>query len=348
MNDFEIFFIKTLPDNFLKKTLETINLNTTVFKKTPQYYVIDERETREKSLNEIISIRDKKKDVFIVADDILFIDGWYNALKKNYLNGDIIGFSMIDVKSGLLQDFGYDFIYIDDTLSYEGLYKYRDPKSLKLPEYRICDSVTGCAMFIKSHVFNVVPEFPLEGANRWGELIFSHLAAQNNLKTIVLSTHLYHHAISTKQTGSITKSSLSWLVEREQWQQVASNYLKNTKPVVSYKSIIDDDFRDLLEQSKTILIYGCGVNSDVILRNLTLKHWQICSGLPEEIGQVFRGKKVLDVKKINVDDYSCILITPIGYDKNILELFPHHSLDRIIGINRSKIDSNIVFYLRKI
>lgn len=343
MIDFEIFVIKTLPNEYIDRLSSNLDSEKARHDDFPSYRIVDESSTREKTLNKIITLRDKNKDILVIADDIVLIDGWFDSLKRNYCNGDIIGFSMIDAKSGLLQDFGYDFVKVDGELSYRGKHKGDNIASLNLPDYRECDSVTGCAMFIKSHVFEVVPEFPLEGANRWGEIIFSHLAAQNQLKTIVLSSHLQHYAISTKQKDSVKFSSLSWMVERGQWESLKLKFLTDAKPVNEFFSALDTALQLKLEEVNKGLIYGCGVNADFILNNLDLKNWDICSGLPEEIGQSFNGRKVLDVHALRVNLYDSVLITPTGYDQDILSCFPKPVSSNIFGLDIASINDQIVY-----
>lgn len=341
--NFEIFVIKTLPDEYIDRVSMSLDADKVQYENFPCFQVVTECSTREETLNKIICLRDKNKDILVVADDIVFLDGWFDSLKKNYQNGDIIGFSMIDAKSGLLQDFGYDFVEVDGDLSYRGKHKGDDPASLELPDYRQCDSVTGCAMFIKSHVFEVVTNFPLEGANRWGEILFSHIAAQNDLKTIVLSSHLQHYAISTKQKKSIKSSSLSWMVERDQWASLRLKFLEDVKPVSTFFSVLDPALRLKIKGVNKGLIYGCGVNADFILKNLDLSNWDVCSGLPEEIGQLFNGREVLDVHELRANLYDSILITPIGYDQDILRCFPKPLSLNVFGLEILNANNQIIY-----
>lgn len=346
MIDIEIYIIKSLPNEYIEKTINSIKLNRKFINASIK--IIDELETRETTLNEIMSIRDPSKDLFVVADDIIFIDGWLEALDRNYSNGDIIGFSMLDSKSGKLQDYGYDFILSDHGLSYRGMYKHSDPNNVDMEEYRECDSVTGCAIVIKKDVCNKVKNFPLEGANRWGELIFCHLAKKEGFKTIVLGAHLKHGAISTKQKKSATKSSLSWLIERDQWAHAVDSFLYDAKPKASFQSDLSDDLVLFLNQSKSILMYGCGINADALLSNISHQNWQIASGLKEEVNAKFRGKTILDISKIDFDNFDDILITPVGYDEDILRHFPTAIIKKIKGVSLTHINDKILLSLRKL
>ena len=343
----ELFFIKTLPDEYLERTLETLKSTDIDKSFVKDYTIIEELDVREQTLNNIIKNRNKKKDTLIVVDDILFRDGWLEALEKSYKYGDIIGFSMIDAKKGLLQDFGYDFIQIDGKLSYQGLYKNESLDNFNLPRYRYCDSVTGCAMLVKRHVFDIVAEFPKEGSNRWGEMIFSHLAAKQGLKTIVLSAHLEHYGISTKQKDSVKESSLSWLVERELWDHAVEMYLSDVAPIKTVVTVIDKKLRNKIEESNNILIYGCGVNADNIISILNIKKYIVCSGLPEEIGRTFHGKCVTDIDLVNFELFDNILITPIGYDDDILPKFTNFKMEKISGLDMVTTESVVRLELRE-
>ena len=343
----ELFFIKTLPDEYLERTLETLKSTDINKSFVKDYTIVEELDTREQTLNNIIKIRNKKKDTLIIADDILFRDGWLEALEKSYQNGDIIGFSMIDAKKSLLQDFGYDFIKIDGKLSYRGLYKHEPLDILSLPTYRHCDSVTGCAMLIKSHVFDIVVEFPKEGSNRWGEIIFSHLAARQGLKTIVLSAHLEHYGISTKQKDTVIESSLSWLVERELWDHAVESHLLDTAPIKTVFTVIDEKLKNKIEGSKNLLIYGCGVNADRIISILNIKKYAVCSGLPEEIGKPFHGECVMDADLVDFELFDYIVITPIGYDSDILPKFITCKMEKISGLDIVNTDTKIILKSKK-
>jgi hypothetical protein len=342
----ELFFIKTLPDEYLERTLETLKSTDINKSFVKDYTIVEELDTREQTLNNIIKIRNKKKDTLIIADDILFRDGWLEALEKSYQNGDIIGFSMIDAKKGLLQDFGYDFIQIDGKLSYQGLHKYESLDNFSLPTYRYCDSVCGCAMLVKSHVFDIVAEFPQEGSNRWGEMIFSHLAARQGLKTIVLSAHLEHYGISTKQKDTVKESSLSWLVERELWDYAVENHLFDVTPIKSVLTVIDKKLKNKIEETENILIYGCGVNADRIISILDIKKYVVCSGLQEEIGKMFHGECVMDVDLVDFELFDNIMITPIGYDSDILPKFSGCRIEQIVGLNLATTTAEVVITLR--
>ena len=318
MLQLEVFFIKSLPDIYLKNSLQS-------FHKTlgkdfyPDIKIIKEKETRELTLNEILKNRDKNKDLMIISDDIIFLPGWSESL-SNYIHlGDIIGFCMKFPQSNLIQDFGYDFIVIDEELTYRGLYKFEDLSKIKLPDYRECDFINGCCMLIKSGVLKVVNEFPLAGQNRWGELLFCKQAKTKGFKILVLGSLLEHYGIATKQKKEKNLSSISWIIERAMWQKVCRLYLHDVRASTQFRRVLmpslEQEFRRF---KKRTLIYGCGTIADFIIEKKLISNFDICSGLPEEIGKTFKNKIILNVEKINPELYGQVIITPIGYEEKIL------------------------------
>ena len=341
--EFDIFIIKTLPDEYLIKCKKSLKETSKGKITNNQIHLISEKESREITLNTILKKRDNEKDLFIVADDIVFLDGWYESLKDNYENGGIIGFSMIDAQSELLQDFGYDFVTIDGELSYRGLYKHKELTGLNLPSFRICDAVTGCAMYIKKAVLNDVNHFPLEGENRWGELLFSYLASKYGHDTIVLSAHLRHFGISTKQNKDVKKSSMSWLIEKELWIKAVKKYLKDLTPKKEIRITISEELLNLINHSKNCLIYGAGTVAYTIISSLNeSSKIDICSGLVEEIGLQLKGKKILNVKSVSQNNYDKIIISAIGYEAQIItDYFKNNNI-----ITLSK-ENNVIKILNK-
>lgn len=220
----QFFMINALTELNSKECLSSFFQTSGLNLRHDDIHIVKERETREITLNHILNIRDTSRDLFVFVDDIRFKEGWWQALQEATEVGDIIGFSMTDPRTQLLQDFGYDIVKIDSQLTYQGLYKHYDPNSLNLPPYRECSSVCGCAMWIRSDVLNAVGKFPLEGKNRWGELLFCAQAKKLGYQTVVTSQHLEHYGTSTKQKTDKKLSSLSWLIERDLWEKVAQKF----------------------------------------------------------------------------------------------------------------------------
>lgn len=318
-NHFEVFFIRSLPLEYLQRTLvsffETIPPQTKDF----DFTVVEERSQREETLNHILSLRSKEKDVLIIADDIIFRPGWYESLSKHYDSSDIFGFAMLFPNTTLIQDLGYDFIQVDGDLTYRGLYKNCELKNIQVPSIRQCDSICGCAMYIKKEVLEKVTSFSLDGNNRVGEIIFTQAAFEKGFNTHVLGSFLYHGGISTKQKKDPKLSSISWLYEKEKWRQNVNKHFQNVIPKEIITQKLSDSFVAKLSMAGKILIYGCGTVADFIIRQNIISDFDICSGLVEEIDNVFHEKIILDVTRLDLLDYDLILITPIGYEKAIIE-----------------------------
>ena len=330
--DFEIFIIKSLDHIFSEKLDQTIKQELVDHSTTVETTIIGECSTREHTLNHILDLRTSDKDLFILADDIIPVKGWMNVLKENFSRGSIFGFSMLDPGSGLVQNCGYDFVKIDGSLSYLGLHRYSKPTEITLTPYRICDAVTGCCMYVKKEVLSVVTCFPLQGNNRWGELIFSYNAKRKGFNTVVLGHYFKHLAISSKQKNSIKKSSISYLVEKQLWDCVEKELLSDVQVTKIHNTNLDNNLRHLLESSAPLLLYGCGKNTSILFKHLKPKTWEICTSLPEEIGRIFCGKKVLDIKNIKFSSFKNVLITPVGYDNDISALIPADIDCKVYGL----------------
>ena len=338
----QFFMIRALPDPNAKECLSTFYGTIGFDISENEIKIIDEKETREETLNYILTVRDKARDLFVFVDDIRFRQGWWQALNEASLVGDIVGFSMIDPKTGLLQDFGYDFVTIDSNLTYQGLYKHCDPDSVKFPRHRECSAVCGCAMWIRKDVLHAVPEVPLEGQNRWGELLFSAQAKKCGFKTVVSAKHLDHFGTSTKNKADIKLSSLSWLVERELWQKAAETYLKEVEITQRISRKLSARFQKTISASGRILIYGCGTIADFIGRKLSGKEFHIVAGLAEEIGKKFLGVEILDVREFEYNADDLVIITPIGYRGKIEPLFSE-CCARLVWIDVKKYPGVILY-----
>lgn len=309
---------------------------------------IQEAETRETTLNRILEVKQNGKDIFVFVDDILFEPGWWEILQLSLEHGEIIGFTMVDAISGYIQDNGYDLVRVDGRLQYKGYFKHQSPDDVDLPPYRIVDGITGCAMYIKDEVFEDVSEFPLDGVNRWGELLFSHLANKAGHRTIVTEGILKHYAISTKQKDDPKVSSMSWLVEDQLWSELCEKFFQDFETQHEYSTSVDDPITRMLSEDEKVLIYGCGTIAEKILKEVPHLTPVICSGMPEEIGREFRGIPVKDVALLDLNRFNSILITPIGYDDEILRHFEGIEDQMILGISESQLGYQTTLTLREI
>ena len=340
----EFFLIRALGGDNVDVAIESFRRTGGDRLRECKINVVDEDESRESTLNKIASQRDRQKHCFVFVDDIRFEGDWLSALEHGELNGDIVGFSMVDPKSGYLQDFGYDFVSLDSRLTYRGLHKHADPSELNLEASRECDAICGCCMWIRREVFEAVPIFPEQGNNRWGEMLFSHLAVKKGFKTVVLSHHLKHLGTSTKNTGNTVLSSPSWLVERTLWTKVAHECLSEVKPRAKIVRSVDPTLERLVSQSDKTLVYGCGTVAEFLVRHLlNEKNYTVVSALSEEVGLEFLGRKIQSLDNSCVSEYSLILITPIGYRHIIEPMFKREARSQLLFVSEKESDDEIVY-----
>ena len=341
----EYFMIKALPDpnesDCLDSFLSTVNFCIG----REEVKIVEELGSREETLNKILQLRNTACDLFVFVDDIRFNDGWLESLREIRLKSDIVGFSMVDPKTGLLQDFGYDFVKIDNDISYMGLYKHVDPSTLELASCRECASVCGCAMWISKRVLDSLSYFPLDGANRWGEMLFTHQAKRLGFKTMVSSVHLDHFGTSTKLDKAVEKSSISWLVEREMWSAVVRSYLFDVEPSGEFARTICPKLDLLIQTAFKVTFYGCGTVAEFLSKKYPGKVFTYVSALPEEIGAEFCGKRVQSVYNFNGQQGEILIVTPIGYRKNIEPELP---LDvETYWIDQIKNKASIIYTVNK-
>jgi len=337
----KVYFIKSLDDSYLKRSLESFH-NTVPSRSDFEIIIVEEKNQREETLNYILSINEGT-DFLVVADDIVFINGWFESLCKNFNKGDIIGFSTFFPDSKIIQNYGYDFIEIDGKLTYQGLFKNENFNDVILNGPRICDSVTGCLMYIKSGVLTKVNEFPLDGNNRVGEMIFSQMARKYGFETLVLDSFVFHEGISSKQNKNIKLSSLSWLYEKEKWEENVIKYFNEVKPKKSYRQLISSTLKRKLLNSNKTLIYGCGTVAHFIVTSNLLSNFDLCSGLPEEINKNFLDKKIKNVKILNFNQYDLIIISSIGYESQIISSYFNNINDKL-HILTKQFKNNIIKY----
>ncbi len=346
-NKFEPFLIESLGGEYKRKTIEsflsTIGLNNNY---AHEINIIQEESSREATLNKILLSRNKNKDLLIFVDDIEFKKNWYSNLFKYKDNGDIIGFSMLKPDNKTIQDFGYDFASIDGNITYKGMYKNKLFNSVKREEFRECSAVCGCLMFIKKHVLNKIDHFPF-GYNRWSELLFCKLAKEEGYQTIVLKSNVIHHGTSTKNNKNVNLSSISWTIEKELWEITKKDNFINEKIKIKdrfkYFRKIDNKLFKKLSNSSKVLLYGCGSICEYIINNVDYLNADITSSLNEEINKIFCSKSVLDIKKVNFEDYDFILVTPIGCNEKIIKHFPTKIRNRINLTNSIEKDNQTIY-----
>ena len=199
-------------------------------------------------------------------------------------------------------------------------------------------------MWISKTVLDKVDKFPLEGNNRWGEMIFSNLARRKGFKTIVLSSHLIHYGFSTKLKKNPLLSSESWLIEKDMWNEISLKFLNDAPIINKLNSRFSTKFINSIKNSKNLLVYGCGTISDFVSKNFLIeKKVDYAATLPEEIGQSFHNKIIKNFNKINFYNYDKIFISSVGYEREIIKLVPEKFRHKLLCIQKS-IKKNYIDY----
>ncbi len=329
LDHIRFYLINAQSSQDVERTLNSFYKTTRMSGKHLHVNVVEEKRTREYTLNHILENHPDTRDLLIFVDDIIFTEKWLQSLANNYENGDIIGFAMVHPESKKLQDFGYDFVTLNNHLTYEGKYKGRDSSTIDLEAWRECDAITGCVMFIKAEVLKLVKKFPVEGRNRIGELLYSHIARQHQKKTIVLGHSLFHFGTSTKQSSDPKLGSISWKGEKEIWDSVVKQFLSDVRPSLNYVASVGAELQLEIESKERVMMYGCGTVAAEILKSINSSNIVVVSGLIDEIGTRFFGYDVFDVARHDVMDYDLVIISPVGHERDILDSYYQGSYPKL-------------------
>jgi len=346
----KIVLISALGKEVLK---ECINSLLETFPLDNDLLIIKEKAAREDSLNAAFKSIGKKDDILFVGDDIIFTPGWYGAFMKNYRVADILGLTTLYPGTDRIQDNGYDLVQVDNMITLEAKNRNKRISEIKLSEYRMCDAVCGCLMFIKKGVFELVPAFSRAGKNRWSEFIFAHLAKRKKAKVAVLSHCVYHGGVSTKTNPIKELSSISYQLEKKFWKPILDKYVDKKMIEIKYKRSLTVNLLEVLNSSQKILLYGAGTVTEFLLKYLQNKKITICSGLPEEYGKVFHGHKIIDYKKALKEAYDLIVMTTllIGesiYKNNISPIYNNEANTKVVEIILNIKDNNYIYGLKEI
>ena len=327
--------------NSLIETVEPIDFDI---------YIIKEEEYREVTLNAVLK-RYGYEDLLIFGDDIIFTKGWFEFLMANRSKGDIIGFSMLYPETDKVQDTGYDLVSIDNEISLKPQNRGKKVSDLDKFDFRECDSVNGCALYIKKEVISKIPKISLDGMNRWGEFIYMNKAKKLGYKIIVLEHYLYHYGKSTKINPNKILSSESYLLERRIWSKIVDKYIDKNQIKIHFQKALSKKLRNTLLSNKKILFYGAGTVSEFIYNklknNLDLNNVDFCSGLIEEKGKLFCNKRILFYKKIQFKNYDIILITVYQKEQKIFNLIKGYiEKQEIYYIKQETINDKIIFDIK--
>lgn len=282
-------------------------------------YLVRERGFREQTLNRALLLAGIEEDILFVGDDIEFTAGWYEVLKANYNEADILGMSMLYPGTTKVQDRGYDLVQIDDRIILQPKDRGISRDDITPFTIRYCDALCGCFILVKSKVFRQVPDFSEEGQNRWGEFIFTSLARKKGASVGVIDHFLYHGGKSTKTNKYKKFSSISYQLERRIWEAIVSKYVDRELIKYTYHSELSSTLASKLSDAKDVLLWGAGTVSELLLSHLSNKDVSICSGLFEEEGVDFRGFRVENYKKALERSHDLIVMTPLDRGASLYE-----------------------------
>jgi len=323
-----ICIIESHYSEHLEKCVESIGKNTS---SNYTLKIFKEEETREHTLNTILGDL-PNQDLIIAADDIVFTKGWDKALKKHWNSNRILGFSMLYPKTNLIQNRGYRLISIEDDVASDALDKGLSKDDVDYFDYRDCLTITGCFQAIPSKIIKAIPEFPLEGRNRLGELLYHSLAIRKGFEVGVLGHFLEHYAISTKNNPNSDLASESYLKEKNIWKEATTQFNLNDFVEERINREIDQKLIDWLK--KSCVIYGAGTITEFIGSKFNLESHTICSGLKEEDGLIICNQEIIYKEDVNWLNFERVLITVEGREKviskDILKLAPHIKISAVV------------------
>ena len=338
----KFYFIQSLGELFLKKCLDSFD-STFSNNKSIEKIIIKELDSRENTLNYILRNHDKNYNLFICVDDIIFTKGWYEKLANNISNGEIIGFSTI-YSNNLIQSIGYYFYKQDLNITYRGYLNNQHFSKINKFEYRECDFICGCLMWINSEVLEKVNKFP-EGFNRWSEMLFCSKARENNYKVIVLDAFVYHLANSTKNK-ELKKSSESYFFEKNLWKLIVRNNLTNLELSHEISLCISKELKEVLNNAEKILIYGAGTIAELITTYSDLEKYSVVSSLEEEVSKKINNIYIKSTQ--NIENYSNHLIinSAIGYEYKLKRIFPSNMLDDIVLLKKEIVGNKEIIFIK--
>jgi len=306
-----ICIIKSHNSPFIDDCLESLRLNT---KESYELMIFPELGSREDTLNKILA-QLPGRDLVIVADDILSTKGWDKSLIANWKSNRILGFSMLYPGTNTIQDRGYRLVSTDGVISTEAIDRGLKVNDVEFFDCKGCLAVTGCFQAIPSAVSKVINKFPLEGCNRLGEFLYQILAIRNGFEVGVLGHFLEHHGKSTKQNPDIELRSESYLLEKKLWTEVAKDFNLSELVSVEIHRKIDQNLVDWFNSPG--VIYGAGTITEFLGSKLDFSQHTLCSGLLEENGLEFLGKKVIYKDFVDWKNVNKIIITVEGKEGNI-------------------------------
>ena len=334
----KICIIESYQSPFIENCLESLKLNTQI---SFDLKLFQEGESRESTLNNILSEM-TGIDILVVADDVLFTKGWDQALLAHWKENRILGFSMTYPGGEIIQDRGYRLISIDGIVRSEAIDRGLKVASVTPFEYESRTSMTGCFQAIPASVSKSLNQFPLEGSNRLGELLYHSLAIKKGIEVGVVGHFLEHYAKSTKQNPNNKLSSESYLYEKDLWTQVTQDFGLDELTSVEITREIEQDLYDWFNLPG--LIYGAGTITEFLAYKNDIKPHLLCSGLPEEDGMKFLGKTISYKDNIDWKSIKRVLITVEGKEGIISRDLKNFSSNINIHAVKIRRTENVHYY----
>ena len=334
----KICIIESYQSPFIENCLESLRLNTQI---SFDLKLFQEGESREITLNNILSEM-TGIDILVVADDVLFTKGWDQALLAHWKENRILGFSMTYPGGEIIQDRGYRLISIDGIVRSEAIDRGLKVASVTPFEYESRTSMTGCFQAIPASVSKSLNQFPLEGSNRLGELLYHSLAIKKGIEVGVVGHFLEHPAKSSKQNPNNKLSSESYLYEKDLWTQVTQDFRLDELTSVEITREIEQDLYDWFNLPG--LIYGAGTTTEFLAYNNDIKSHHLCSGLPEEDGMKFLGKSISHKDNIDWKNIKRVLITVEGKEGLISRDLKNFSSNINIHAVKIRKTENVHYY----
>lgn len=312
----KICLIESLPKTYKLKTINSIKKEFKISKNNFQIY--KEKSRREDTLNNILKDNyNNKHDIFVIADDIVLVNGWKKKIDTHKENFDVFSFQTLYPNSNLIQDYGYDLINENNKVILKPKNRYKKYISNKSSKSRHCLGLCGCLLYINDRTKKSSIKFSRDGMNRWSEFIYLFQLKKKGYKIGVISHPAYHNPISTKQKNNISLSSISYNLEKLYWNRIIKKYDLKNHTKINNRIILSKNFKNFLDKKNKLILYGAGTISEIILQYKN-ENIFLSSGLKEEIEKKILNKKIYSNQKLNMLNIADIVITAIGYEKEIL------------------------------
>jgi hypothetical protein len=298
------------------------NSKTSFYATTPnntELIVIEELQTREKTLNYIFELNNDR-DMVCFADDIILTPGWFEIVKENLSGVTSLGFSMKHPDTDKPLNFGFDLVSEQGDIKTlaRGSWVEGVNASKGINE---CASYTGCFFSLTKECFNLVRKVPLEGQNRLGELLYHVLLAREGGKILVSQHLIGHYSVSTKTSTKEFMNSQSYSDEKIVWDVAKKKFDLGDAVTVN----IEVSFSDLpFNFPREIVLWGAGSISKKLIKQYGLDVRFFVSGLIEEDGREFQRKKIYFYKSLKVKRIKNLLITIENLEVSVLGLIKKH------------------------